>query len=271
MGGIYTLEQIMNTGTKYHWPVIQSLCAYVRQSAPVSASDPLRPARAVRGDVQAALTVLGRRNREYEREASGATLTEFFRRIVVDKNFIAALGGHMCDPLMDLEEANLSYANLTGTSFSSANFSGSRMRFCRLILADLGHADFSHTDLAGTTLAINVMTGAKFDGAFMPLAVILGDISTASLDGADITFALFPQKAEYPAAFKKAKGWRYASYAPETAVALGLGRGDLDSAMNRWRADVMPGTGSCRIGQNARAHEGVALGRARRYPGTGLW
>jgi hypothetical protein len=57
LGGIYALEGVMNTSPQYHQPVLEALCAFVREGtigmvingAPAS-------------DIQAALTVVGRRN-----------------------------------------------------------------------------------------------------------------------------------------------------------------------------------------------------------------
>ena len=63
IGGIYALEGVMNTSDQYHQPVLEALCAFVRDSATRAVSD--RAAREAYGllpnDIQAALTVIGRR------------------------------------------------------------------------------------------------------------------------------------------------------------------------------------------------------------------
>ena len=57
LGGIYALEGVMNTSEQYHQPVLEALCAFVREGTrTVKGNGP--PAR----DIQAALTVIGRRN-----------------------------------------------------------------------------------------------------------------------------------------------------------------------------------------------------------------
>jgi hypothetical protein len=56
LGGIYALEGVMNTSDQYHQPVLEGLCAFVRENTKDRAGeDP--PAT----DIQAALTVIGRR------------------------------------------------------------------------------------------------------------------------------------------------------------------------------------------------------------------
>ena len=57
LGGIYALEGVMNTSEQYHQPVLEALCAFVRDNT-----------RNEKGEgppttqIQAALTVIGRRN-----------------------------------------------------------------------------------------------------------------------------------------------------------------------------------------------------------------
>jgi hypothetical protein len=74
LGGIYALERIARDSPKDHWTIMEVLTAYVRQHAPspppakassglddgkseTSETSPLKP----RTDIQAILTVLGRR------------------------------------------------------------------------------------------------------------------------------------------------------------------------------------------------------------------
>jgi uncharacterized protein YjbI with pentapeptide repeats len=55
LGGIYALEGVMKGSDQYHQPVLEALCAFVRESTKGNASDETAT------DVQAALTVIGRR------------------------------------------------------------------------------------------------------------------------------------------------------------------------------------------------------------------
>jgi hypothetical protein len=56
LGGIYALEGVMNTSEQYHQPVLEALSAFVRDSTQAATGDG-PPAT----DIQAALTVIGRR------------------------------------------------------------------------------------------------------------------------------------------------------------------------------------------------------------------
>jgi hypothetical protein len=57
LGGIYALEGVMNSSEQYHQPVLEALGAFVRDGTRTDTGDG-PPAT----DVQAALTVIGRRN-----------------------------------------------------------------------------------------------------------------------------------------------------------------------------------------------------------------
>ena len=56
LGGIYALEGVMNTSEQYHQPVLEVLCAFVRDSTRTETGDG-PPAT----DIRAALTVIRRR------------------------------------------------------------------------------------------------------------------------------------------------------------------------------------------------------------------
>jgi hypothetical protein len=57
LGGIYGLEGEMNTSEQYRGSVLEGLCAFVREKTTVKTASENKPAI----DVQAALTVIGRR------------------------------------------------------------------------------------------------------------------------------------------------------------------------------------------------------------------
>jgi len=120
LGGIYALERIAKDSVADHWTIVEVLTAYVRENAPViprrtseeapgeaaaspEESDPERDVLArPRTDIQAILTVLGRRpNRETEKE-----------------------GSHLDLRATDLSEADLSKANLRKADLSGADLSG---------------------------------------------------------------------------------------------------------------------------------------------------
>jgi hypothetical protein len=105
LGGVYVLEGVMNTQLQYNQPVLEGLCAFVRESTIEKVKD--RPPI----DVQAALTAIGRRQWG-EVNLAGANI-----------------------PGADLFKANLKGANLSSVDLSAANLSG----------ADLTNANLSGT------------------------------------------------------------------------------------------------------------------------------
>jgi len=108
LGGIYALERIANDSERDHWPIMEVLCTYVRENAPrrpwesAQKNQPVSPSVRATADVQAILTVLGRRYRRYEGisqylDLSGANLS----------------GANLS--VADLSVADLFEANLSGT------------------------------------------------------------------------------------------------------------------------------------------------------------
>jgi uncharacterized protein YjbI with pentapeptide repeats len=159
LGGIYALERIANDSTREQGTITEILTAYVRRhggrpaTAPSGDSadqptDPL-PMRARAPDLQAVMTVLG-------------------RRPPTDADLLQLAG-------VDLRGASLPDANLQGANLSGADLSG--IEFCGADLrgADLRDAEFRRADLTGARLA-----GARLQHA---------DLWSADLTGADLAGA----------------------------------------------------------------------------------
>jgi hypothetical protein len=132
LGGIYALEGVMNTSEQYHQPVLEGLCAFVRDGTKADTDQP--PAT----DIQAALTVIGRR-------AAGTG--------GVDLN-----GSHV-------SKAKLSLANLREADLNGADLSGADLSFADLFLADLRGADLSGADLSFAHLEFTNVTQSQLDKA----------------------------------------------------------------------------------------------------------
>jgi Pentapeptide repeats (8 copies) len=96
LGGIYALERIAMDSERDHWPVMEILTAYIREHAPWPSHYSPAP------DIQAVLTVLGRRARTYGKgEDQRLDLTR-----------------------TDLRRANLARAHLEGAHLTSADLGG---------------------------------------------------------------------------------------------------------------------------------------------------
>lgn len=152
LGGIYALERLGKDSTRDQPAVIEVLSAFIRSTAPQATAPPEArsscPDQPVATDVQAALTVLGRRD------------------ISDDQDVRPDLNG-ACLNKADLREANLSGSNLSRASFSCANLSSAW-----LVAANLEQAKFNCerpllTQLANAKLVRADLRGAKFDGAYL--------------------------------------------------------------------------------------------------------
>src|SRR5438045_2435927 len=134
LGGIYALEGVMKK--EYYQPVLEALCAFVRDNTAVTRDEP--PA----SDIRAALTVIGRRNAGDNR---GEAMPDL-RGVQLQK--------------ADLKDADLSGTNLTKANLTSAN----------LTKANLTSADLSGATLLSATLNGAYLSGAHLSGADLKFA-----------------------------------------------------------------------------------------------------
>jgi hypothetical protein len=137
IGGIYALERVAHDSGRDHPTVIEVLCAFIREhSYEEYAISQVRP------DVQAALTVVGRRNSINDRQRTslnGADLADadLLYADLTRVNFTGA----------DLAGANLAGANLTEANLTDAKLTGANLKE-----ANLTHADFTCVNLADADL-----------------------------------------------------------------------------------------------------------------------
>lgn len=208
LGGIYALERIARDSRDDHRQVMEVLTAYVRENAPPpSEPETLRPEMTVREfvqgprpstDVQAILTVLGRRDRSHER--SPLTLD------LADTNLQGAT----------LRSAHLERANLTEAHLEDAHLDGAHLEDARLVAAHLEMASLKDAHLERAELRANlelaVLAGAHLEGAnlrdaHLEKGVLDGahlegaDLKFASLEGASLEGAVFDAKTVWPEGF----------------------------------------------------------------------
>ncbi|HEV8222057.1 MAG TPA: pentapeptide repeat-containing protein [Streptosporangiaceae bacterium] len=156
VGAIYALEHAATRSADDHPVVMSVLAAFVREH-----SHPAQP------DVQAALTVLGRRASERDREPIDLTGADLAR--------------------LRLPGADLAGARLARARFRAADLHGAVLGGADLTGADLAYADLAGADLAGANLTAADLTGARLTGAYLVGATL----TRATLADADLTGALF--------------------------------------------------------------------------------
>jgi uncharacterized protein YjbI with pentapeptide repeats len=160
LGGIYGLERIAKESPDgdARLVVAEVLTAYVRQHAPPGrklASAQLDPLKARAPDVQAAMTVLGRRT------------------------ILAA------DPPLELNNVDLRSADLHGVRLQQAILIGTQLEGANLDHAQLQEAYLSVAQLQGAILTYAQLQGAYLNGAKLEEATL----SDAQLQGANLSNA----------------------------------------------------------------------------------
>ncbi len=173
LGAIYALEQVAGESRQQHQPAMEVLCAYLRERA---AWDPERPpAPRLPTDVQAVLTVLGRRPTAHE---EGTSFRLDLRRTDLRG---ADLNG------VSLERANLFEAHLETATMQAARLAHADLRGAWLDNADLVEADLRGADLREAHLDGTYMVEARLEGADLGGAHLAGAyLGGASLQGADL-------------------------------------------------------------------------------------
>ncbi|GIE98096.1 pentapeptide repeat-containing protein [Paractinoplanes rishiriensis] len=201
LGGIYALERIMRDSVDDERNIVEILCAFVREHArltvqPTPTSSPMPSEGVPATDVQAALTVLGRRpnfdkpgfgtDPQYgivdlsRTELSGANLSYHPRYgSYVIETFPSGAKLNGTTP----SGANLTGANLTGANLSNANLIGVNLSDANLTDANLNHANLMLANLNGANLSDANLNNAD---------LLLADLNRASLDRASLNSASLP-------------------------------------------------------------------------------
>ncbi|MGI9066573.1 MAG: pentapeptide repeat-containing protein [Pyrinomonadaceae bacterium] len=139
LGGIYALERIARESKKDHWPIMEILTGFVRENSPRVRSE---LPKLIGTDVQAILTVIGRRNKQHEIIGMRRNLSESRSLDFHGTNLHGA----------DLHGANLSGALLSDVDLTSSNMLGTNLEHAYLDDCDLSYSKIIDSNLRGTDL-----------------------------------------------------------------------------------------------------------------------
>lgn len=172
MGAIYALERLAHDSWEFHWPVIETLAAYVRRNASLKTVDAEKQ-ETISADVQAVLTVIGRRKKEHrEKEMSERKSINlsycFLKYAKLEGEVKDGRYGHF--ETVDFKKSDLQNANFSYAILSKCNFT-------RTILKD---AIFFKADLN-----LAALWKAKLEGSWFQSA----DLRTAILVDGDLDFS----------------------------------------------------------------------------------
>jgi uncharacterized protein YjbI with pentapeptide repeats len=187
LGGIYALERIANDSPQDRGTVAEVLTAFVRGHAPWpprhagqyiedAPIEDVPPLQARAQDVQAAMTVLGRRKSP---EATGLDLTDAdLRHAELGSADLrrADLRG------AQLQEADLHWARLDGANLDRANLQGAFLNNASLQGANLIQAELQDAQCSDTYLAGAILLGAQLQGAYL----VGAELRQALLEHADL-------------------------------------------------------------------------------------
>lgn len=194
IAAVHTLEQMAREHPRHHGPIMQTLSAFVREQARAPAPrlvgnqyqppDPGEIYAPPRTDIQAAVSVLGRRERQHDRKIdrpvlAGVNLSGYD---LSDGDFTGASfrGSYLCGAVLAgarLEAANFDYAileraDLFGAECMGASFIGAAAPGARFAHARLEGANLIETDLRSADLSRARLDGAHLDGAHLEGAIL---------------------------------------------------------------------------------------------------
>src|SRR5271157_2385376 len=152
IGGIYALERVARDSPRDHPTVMEVLTAFIREHSrePWPPSDPggQERERWTRPDVQAAVTVVGRRDRERDIpdrriDLAGARLTGAVRLLPLIGADLIPADARADASAMDLTGADLTGARLTGADLTGARLTGASLHRARLDRTRLDSANLT--------------------------------------------------------------------------------------------------------------------------------
>ena len=185
----------------------------------------------MRPDVQAAVTVVGRRDakRDIRRinlsraDLAGADLAG------ADLNAVDLTGANLTRA--NLSDANLTRANLNSTNLNAVDLAGANLTRASLNAADLTGAGLAGANLAGAFLVRANLTDADLSGRIRFFSSTRTNITGALFAGARLDGTGWPGHAAVP------EGWKLDTRSGRLTPA-GTDSGPTETDLSSYRADV---------------------------------
>ena len=207
LGGIYALGRIGRDSEKDHWPIMEVLTAYIREHTPWkevtqtqqeqssnaeshpsedTSQESTSPSRLKPDtDIQAILTIIGRRTRWYEKGED-----ERLDLRGTDMRAASLNGAH-------LEEGVPQRAHLEGATLSDAHLEGAILSRAHLERTTLSDAHLEGATLSDAHLERAILTDAHLEGATLSRAHLeRANLNGAHLEGATLSdaYGLTPEQ-----------------------------------------------------------------------------
>lgn len=196
LGAIYTLERLSQESEREYWPIMETLTAFVRENAPwpprnAPTDDANDENRRPAADIQAILTVLGRR-REDDRKRDA----ELGRRL--DLRSTDLRGANLSKAHLEgafMESVHLERASLYAAHLEKAFLFGAQLQGAFLSEADIRQVSLNKANLNGANLIRSridgaILDSARLEGASLCSAQLVGtNLFAANLSGANLAEA----------------------------------------------------------------------------------
>lgn len=205
IGGIYALERVARDSPRDHPAVMDVLTAFIREHSweqwpvpRIAEEEDEDLVEFTRPDIQAAFTVVGRRDSEHDIRSIDLTRADLTRADLTYADLTDAyltgaylagadfLGTYLTGA--DLTGANLAGAHLDGAYFTAADLTSANLAVARGE-AYLDWADLSNADLTGASLAFADLSNADLTGA---------TLTDTDLSRADLTGVTWPADTPVP-------------------------------------------------------------------------
>jgi uncharacterized protein YjbI with pentapeptide repeats len=188
IGGIYALERIARDSAIYHPTIVEVLSARIREHSPEQWPKPdpdgTTHGRSTRPDIQAALTVLGRRDSERDDRPIDLTGADLTGARIVGK-LVSVVLSHA-----KLIGADFTVSDLASVIRPASDHYGGDLTGAILFTAEVGAAYFERADLTGADLTRADLTGADLTGASLVFALLARSrLTNAVLTNANLALA----------------------------------------------------------------------------------
>ena len=160
LGGLYSLQRIMNDSLKDELAIAKIFYAYLRENVKRNKDAKLKVTNKDKDkkeiyqlpeDIKVAISIMGQFSKEILRDSQlNLSLVDFTEYYLVG---------------MDFSYINLQNLNLAGADLTNANLAGADLTNANLAGADLVNADLSGADLSGANLFCADLTGADLSKA----------------------------------------------------------------------------------------------------------
>lgn len=216
LGGLYSLERIMRDSARDYDTVIEVISAFIREGTVIS-GPPAEPSEdnpvGLAEDIQAAITILGRRIEQSEQRAinlrhvnlEGAELTEArLTNVALSMASLKRAVLFQADLTeANLREANLRHANCNGAKFVKAELSAAQLDGTHFVEAHMRGAWLLNARGDQPCMVKADLTAANLRGAKLPGA----DFREARLDKASLFDARLPKASFFGASLQGANLW----------------------------------------------------------------